>query len=196
MKIPCMKTQRTLLILLMATLVMGSAAYALGDDPKSQGNWHQTIKMLKSPEVQNDCGRIWQLLWPWAKKGRAEASLALAELVRWKHLTPEGSGKDVLARIRLSMGLFKAAAQAGNHQAMLLVADFYNGELFGQPANQELATCWRAVARDQNRLHECQLLESTYAIIPTLDVLSVEINLLKTPNSSAQCLAPEGDTLR
>ncbi len=196
MKTPCMKTQYTLLILFLATLMMGSTTYASEDKPKPQGSWQQTVKTLKSPEVQNDCGRLWQLLWPWAKQGRAEASLALAELVRWRHLTPEGSGEDVLARIRLSMGLFKAAAQAGNHQAMLLLADFYDSELFGQPANPVLATCWRTVARDQDHLHECQLLENEYAIIPTLDILSAEINLLKAPNSNARCLAPEGDTLR
>lgn len=181
-------------MLFLVLLLTGPVAQASEDKPKPQGSWQQTVKALESAEVLNDCGRLWQLLWPWAKEGRAEANLALAELVRWNHLTPDGTGKDALARLRLSAGLFKAAAQAGNHQAMLALSDFYGGELFGQPANQELALCWQMAARDKKQLHECQLLDSEYAVIPTMSILSAEITLLNSSSNSAQCLVPNNDT--
>ncbi len=184
-------TPAFLLVVVLATAV-GTTACAGGKHKSSQDNWRQTVEALGSSEVQNDCTRMWRLLWPWARKGQAEAATALAELVRWRHLTPGGLGEDALARLRLSMGLFKAAAQAGSAEAMQVLVDFYEGGVFGQPASQPLLGCWQAALHDKNRLPACRLLESKHAIIPDLNVLAMEI----TPDSSAQCLAPEGDTVR
>lgn len=157
--------------------------------------WEATADALGSAQVPEDCGRIWDLLWPWAAEGHADASYTLAELIAWQHLTPEGGGEDALARLRLSMGLFKAAAQAGNPRAQEMLADFYAGELYGKVANRELAECWRAARDDGAQANSCKTLDDQEAMLPLLETLVSEVEQLPRGGSGARCLAPAGDTL-
>lgn len=201
----CLSARHVLLAAL--AMVVAAIAYGCADStavanspngPAAEADvatWEATAKALESAQVPEDCGRIWDLLWPWAAKGHAEASYTLAELIAWQHLTPEGGGEDALARLRLSMGLFKSAAQAGNSRAQETLADFYAGELYGKVADRQLAECWRAVRNDGSDVSQCKVLDDQQALLPLLETLVSEMERLPREGRGARCLAPAGDTV-
>ncbi len=175
-------------VLIICTVLVACTSQQKSD--KNTG-WAETIEILKTTDIEHDCAKIWGLLWPWALSGKSEASLTLAQFVQWRHLTPKNSGEDSLARLRLAMGLYKMAAYAGNKTAMNELAGFYSADLFGSPADQELAGCWQSTPTDSANLEKCKSLESKASIIPEPEKLISDLKGI----TEAKCLVKQGDKI-
>ena len=162
-------------------------------------SWPETVQQLQDLDASGkQCGKIWNLLWPWARKGHGKAAGVLADLVLLAHLEPPGVGGDGLARLRFVMALKTTAALAGDREAMKELASFHRTGMCScrdavASLDGDLAYCWQQASEGKNAPDHCKSAGS--GLVPDLDTIVREISRLQSEeNAGAVCSGPY-DTL-
>ena len=111
-------------------------------------NKNENIKECASRLMSSDrFDEAYAALAPLATRGDSEAQLAVAMLVAGGHGDDAAKGSDDKTRKLLAFPWIEKAANGGETQAILWLADGYKFGWFGLPVNLKIEECLREVAK-------------------------------------------------
>lgn len=123
--------------MVLVALVAGATA-ACAQVPD---DWDTAKAQAAAAVESGDCGRAWDLLWPWAGRGRIEARAILAGGVVAAGLTPPGGSGDAVSQFRHALVLSVHGAAGGDAKALEILRALVRPELVSRMGGRALKRC-------------------------------------------------------
>lgn len=131
-----------------------------------------------------NCAKVWQLVWPWARNGNAQAQAMLATGAHAAGLMPPGSPRDGLARLRHMLILSAHGALDGDTANAELLNSLLQEKIIADAGGRELRQC---LAGKSSPPH-CIKAAVERGLIPSMENYSKELGLAeKHLNAAATC---------
>ncbi len=95
----------------------------------------------------------YNLAYPYAAAGNAEAQFAVGLIVSWGHSPDKLSDQE---KNDLAISWFKRAALSGHTEAMQLLSDTYINGWYGQTKSMDMSNCWTAALSGKVQPKSCK----------------------------------------
>jgi hypothetical protein len=91
----------------------------------------------------DSCSKIWNLVWPWAKKGNSDALSFLAGTMHWAGLVPKGANGDRQSQIRhlASMTVYGAPHWNGHKKERMFFGALLKAPSIAQVGGHRFMKC-------------------------------------------------------
>ena len=150
-------------------------------------DWRATKAQAEQAFDVGNCAKVWQLVWPWARNGNAQAQAMLATGAHAAGLLPPGSPRDALARLRHMLILAAHGALDDAAANTELLNSLLQEHIIADAGGRELRLCLAGKSVPPH----CIKAAVARGFIPSMESYARELDRAeKHFNASATCDIP------